>query len=245
MLRLSIAATAFVAVPGIGFGLITGSFSIMFDGVYSLVDGIMTAAALLVANLIAASASAGAESRRLVQRFTMGFWHLELMVLGVKGVLLTGAAIYAFITAIGVLLARGRELQFDRAILYGVLTLTVCLCMELLGLRANRKLRSDVVALDAKGWLMSGAITASLLVAFFGGFAVQDTSLSWISPYIDPAVLALVCLVIIPIPIGTIRRSLADILLITPTDLKAQVDDVAHGSSRSTALSIIVPMSPG
>lgn len=227
-LRLSIAATVVVSALGIVFGLLSGSFSIVFDGVYSLVDGVMTSVALLVANLIAASTAAGAGSRRLVQRFTMGFWHLEPMVLGVNGLLLTGAAIYAFITAIGAFLAGGRVLDFDQAILYAVLTLSICLGMGLLGLRTNRRLKSDFVALDAKGWLMSGAITASLLVAFVVGFVVQGTELAWISPYIDPTVLALVCLVIIPIPIGTIRRALADILLITPADLKAQVDDVAR-----------------
>ena len=40
--------------------------------------------------------------------------------------------------------------------------------------------------------------------------------------------LALVCLVIIPMPIGTIRRALADVLLITPPDLKEHVDEVAR-----------------
>lgn len=227
-LRLSIAATVVVSALGIGFGLLSGSFSIVFDGVYSLVDGVMTSVALLVANLIAASTAAGAGGRRLVQRFTMGFWHLEPMVLGVNGLLLTGAAVYAFITAIGVLLSGGRALNFDQAIVYAVLTLSICLGMGLLGLRTNRRLKSDFVALDAKGWLMSGAITASLLVAFVVGVAVEGTELAWISPYIDPTVLALVCLVIIPIPIATIRRALADILLITPADLKAQVDDVAR-----------------
>lgn len=47
-------------------------------------------------------------------------------------------------------------------------------------------------------------------------------------PSIDPAVLALVCVVIIPLPIGTIRQALADIFLITPPALKLHVDTVAQ-----------------
>lgn len=228
VLRLSIAATAVVAALGIVFGLLSGSFAIVFDGVYSLVDGVMTVVALLVANLIAASAAGGGLRRRLVERFTMGFWHLEPMVLGVNGLLLTGAAVYAFINAVDAFLKGGRMLHFDQAIVYAAVTLLICIGMALFGLRANRRLRSDFVALDAKAWFMSGAITASLLIAFGIGLAVQGTPLAWISPYIDPTVLALVCAVIIPMPIGTIRRALADILLVTPPDLKAQVDAVAQ-----------------
>ena len=39
--------------------------------------------------------------------------------------------------------------------------------------------------------------------------------------------LVLVCVVIIPIPVGTVRQALSDILLVTPADLKARVDAIA------------------
>ncbi|WP_024888791.1 cation diffusion facilitator family transporter [Luteimonas huabeiensis] len=228
VLRASIAATAVVAALGIVFGLLSGSFAIVFDGVYSLVDGVMTLVALLVSNLIATSTATDGVRRRLVERFTMGFWHLEPMVLGANGLLLTGAAVYAFLNAVDAFLTGGRVLHFDQAIVYAAVTLLICLGMGVFGLRANRRLRSDFVALDAKAWFMSAAITAALLVAFVLGLAVQGTAWAWISPYIDPTVLALVCLAIIPMPLGTIRRALADILLVTPPDLKAQVDAVAR-----------------
>src|SRR5690606_9045450 len=78
-----------------------------------------------------------------------------------------------------------------------------------------------------KGWIMAGAITAALLLAFIFGYLVQGTSLEWVSPYIDPVILAVVCVVIIPLPISTIRQALADIFLVTPADLKEHVDEVA------------------
>ena len=99
--------------------------------------------------------------------------------------------------------------------------------MAFIGARANRNLKSDFVALDVKAWIMSGGITSALLIAFIIGYAVAGTRFDSLSRYVDPVVLALVCLVIIPIPIGTVRRALSDILLIAPTDLKAHVDQVA------------------
>jgi predicted Co/Zn/Cd cation transporter (cation efflux family) len=227
ILQISIAVTIFVAGFGVVFGLLSGSFSIVFDGVYMLADAAMSGLALVVARLIALSALAEPPRGKLRDRFTMGFWHLEPMVLGLNGIMLTGVAIYALINAIGSLMDGGRNLEFSYAIFYAVVALIACLGMAWLETRANRKLKSDFIALDAKAWIMSGGITAALLIAFSVGYVIQGTELDWITPYIDPAVLALVCIVIIPMPIGTIKQALADMLLVTPIDLQQHVDQVA------------------
>jgi len=227
VLRISIAVTILLAGVGILFGLLSGSFAIVFDGFYALIDAIMTIVALLVSNLIAASTAGSPGSSKLIKHFTMGFWHLEPMVLGLNGVLLTGAAIYALINAIGSIMAGGRHLAFDVAIVYAVVTLVIAMGMAIFGRMANKTLQSDFVALDAKAWFMSAALTVALLVAFVFGYLIQGSRWQWMSPYVDPVVLALVSIVIIPIPAGTIKQALADILLVTPADLKQRVDEVA------------------
>src|SRR5690606_39979433 len=120
------------------------------------------------------------------------------------------------------------ELRFGRALAYAALILVTCVVMWVFLTRANRRIRSSFVALDAKGWLMPALIAGALLAAFAGGLLVEGTRWAWVSPYIDPAVLALVCLAIIPMPLGTVRQALRDILLVTPQDLKDHVDAVAR-----------------
>ncbi|WEJ12153.1 cation diffusion facilitator family transporter [Sinorhizobium prairiense] len=226
-LRMSIAATAVVAAFGIVFGLLSGSFSIAFDGVYSLADAGMTVMALWVSSLIARSATGDTLPGRMRDRFTMGFWHLEPIVLLLNGTLLIVVAIYALINAVISVLRGGHELQFGFAIVYAAFTVVACTIMAVTGARVNRKLQSDFIALDVKAWIMSGGIAFALLLAFLLGYGVRGTPLGWISAYVDPAVLALVCIVIIPLPIGIVRQALSDILLITPGDLKAHIDRVA------------------
>lgn len=226
VLRFSIAMTFLLALVGIGFGLASGAASIIFDGIYSLIDASMTSVALIVSMLITAT-MAERRQARLAHRFTMGFWHLEPIVLGVNGVLLTGAALYALVTAVSSLLSGGRELDFGRAIIYAAIVLVVAIAMAVRNHRANRRIKSGFVALDVKGWTMSAGLTGALLAAFVFGWMIQGTSLDALSPYVDPAILALVCLVLLPLPIPTIRSALADILLITPPQMKAQVDEVA------------------
>jgi len=228
VLRISIAVTVLIAGFGILVGLLSGSSSITFDGVYALTDASMTIVALMVARLIASSTAPDRPKGRLAERFSMGFWHLEPMVLGLNGVLLSGAAIYALINAVASLIAGGRELAFDQAVLYALVTVVCTVGMAWFVRRANRTIRSDFLALDAQSWIMSAALTAALLVAFLFGLLIQGTALDWLSPYVDPAVLALVCLVIIPMPAATVRRAMADIFLVTPPALKQHVDTVAQ-----------------
>lgn len=224
-LKLSIAVTFLVAVIGIVFGVLSGSSAIVFDGVYSLADAIMTIAALLVSNLIAASARN--VQTRLAEKFTMGFWHLEPMVLGVNGLLLIGAALYALINAIGSIMEGGRLLDFGQGMAYAAIVVCIAVTMALYCGHLGRKLKSAFVALDAKAWWMSAALTAALLAAFGFGLAIEGTSLAWTAPYIDPAILAVVCLIIIPMPFGTVRQAMADVLLMTPADDKQHVDRIA------------------
>ncbi|MFC2251539.1 cation diffusion facilitator family transporter [Labrys portucalensis] len=227
ILKVSIAVTIFVAGFGVVFGLLSGSFSIVFDGVYMLVDASMSGLALIVASLIATNSSPATAVGKLHERFTMGFWHLEPMVLGLNGAMLIGAAIYAMINAIGSLMVGGRDLQFGYAILYAAVALAACIAMAVIETRMNRTIRSDFVALDAKAWIMSAAITGALLLAFCIGYAIEGTRFDWLTPYVDPAVLLLLCLVIIPLPVSTVRQALSEILLVTPTSLKDHVDAVA------------------
>ncbi len=228
VLRLSVFATVAMAVFGVLSGLITGSSAIVFDGFYSLTDAAMTLVSLQVAGLIASATTGIAPRGKLAERFTMGFWHLEPIVIGLNGTLLMGAALYALVNALLSLSAGGRHLELDVAILYALVALIAASGMALYCRRANRRIRSDLVALDVKSWQMSAALSAALLAAFLFGWMIEGTALGGLTPYVDPAVLALVALVILPMPLGTVRRALSDILLVTPPDLKETVDRVAR-----------------
>ncbi len=232
ILRFSMAVTLFVTLLGVFFGLLAASLTILFDAVYELVDVVMTGLALLVARLITLSTSGGTVNKRLAERFSMGFWHLEPIVLGVNGLLLMGAAIYGLVSAVDGLMHGGRQLAFEYALVFAAISLVIELGAAMCVTIAYRHIHSDFLALDAKSWLMSAAITVAYLFAFGFGLVAQGTRYEWLIPYIDPAALALVCLAVLPLPIGTVRRALADILLVTPPDLKQQVDAVAQASVR-------------
>src|SRR5690606_8120239 len=204
VLRLSIAVTLFVTVLGVFFGLLAASLTILLDAGYELLDVVMTGLALLVARLITLSTSGGMLNKRLAERFSMGFWHLEPIVLGVNGLLLMGAAVYGLINSVDALLHGGRPLVFEYALIFAGISLVVELSAAAFVARANRRIGSEFVALDAKSWLMSACITMAYLFAFGFGMLAQGSRYEWLVPYIDPAALGLVCLAVLPMPIGTL-----------------------------------------
>lgn len=228
VLRLSIAGTLVMAALAVGFGLYANSSLIIFDGIYGLIDVVMTWLSLLVARLIAQSTNTDTLQSRLNQRFSMGFWHLEPIVLGVSGTLMIGAALYAFVNAVDALTSGGRLIALGPAIAFGVISLIGEGALAAFVLRANRRIGSEFVALDAKNWIIAASMSACYLVAFLGGMVVRDTSWAWIGPYIDPGILAVVCLFVMAAPLGTVKQALSGILLVAPPALVAHVDAVAR-----------------
>lgn len=215
ILRLSIGVTILVSVIGVVFGLLSGSMSIVFDGVFASIDAAMSGLALFVSKLV----SRPTDDRR----FQFGYWHIEPMVLAFNGGTLMLACFYAFLNAIDSFLAGGRPLAFDWAIVYAVVVCVICFGMFFYERRLNRRIGSDFLRLDAQSWLMSAAITSALLLAFGIAVAAEGTRFERYTPYVDPVVLAVLSLCLVFVPIRTVRRALREILLITPPDLDAHV----------------------
>lgn len=111
-LKISIAVTFLLAVIGILFGLLSGSLAIVFDGMFNMVDTVMSILAFFVARLL---------TRKGNRRFQYGYWHIEPMVLVLNGSILILLCTYAMINAIGSLMSGGHELNFDWAFVFALL----------------------------------------------------------------------------------------------------------------------------
>lgn len=217
ILTISIGATVVGAIAGIVFGLISGSRSITFDGFYELTDAAMTGLALLVAKLIA---------RGTDRRFQYGYWHLEPLMVLVNGMVLATACAYAFFDAINILLSGGRIVKFGVGSVYLFLTGLLSLGMLIITRKAARSTGSKLVEADARAWLIGTLLSAGLLVSFISAALAQKTSLADYSPYLDPAILALVSLLLLPLPLRMAWTSAKELLLVAPADLNEKVTTV-------------------
>ena len=219
VLLYSIAITAFDAAIGIAVGLRINSSSIIFDGVYSVIDAVMTAMALGVSVLLAKGST---------RHFQFGFWHFEPMLVLLNSAILSLSCAYAFVSALNDLFSVGREVSFGPAALYAVLAgLGALLAAFFIG-REARRLGSELVALDARNWLVSGLISVALGISFLLAGFLHGTGYERLVPYLDPAVLATFSLLMLPLPMMALWRSAKDIVQVAPGDLDEGVRAIAQ-----------------
>lgn len=214
VLKISIAVTFFVAITGVLFGLITGSLAIVFDGMFNIVDTIMSGLAFFVTRLLVSKGS---------RKFQYGYWHIEPMVLVFNGSILMLLCAYALVNAIGSLMAGGKELDFDWAFAFALLVSFLSIGMYIYLLRKNRKINSEFLRLDIQSWLMSALISSSLLVAFGIATFLQGSAYDHLTPYVDPLILVIICGFLIFVPVNTIWDAMRDIFRMAPLDLDLKI----------------------
>ncbi|MCW2479892.1 cation diffusion facilitator family transporter [Candidatus Symbiopectobacterium sp. NZEC135] len=217
VLKRSILCTFFIASAGIIVGLICGSISIIFDGMFSILDAGMCSLSLLVSRLLGQPHS---------RRFQFGFWHVEPMVLAFNGCLLVILCLYAFVNAIKGIIDGGRELELGWAIAYAITISTFCFALYFTQRRLNKKIKSELIALDTKSWLMSACISSALLFAFILSWLMEGTRYEYLNVYTDPFALAVLTLLLIPVPVKTILSAVREILQMTPDSLDDKIESI-------------------
>ena len=108
-LKLSIVVTALTGVAGIAAGFMIGSRAIMFDGMYSFVDVMLTFGALAVSKLL---------MQEPTRRFQFGYWHLEPLIGAVESAILTTVCIYAAINAVQGLTSGGYAVSYGFGLIW-------------------------------------------------------------------------------------------------------------------------------
>ncbi|TVQ85464.1 MAG: cation transporter [Chromatiaceae bacterium] len=214
LLQFSLGATLLIAALGILFGLLARSPAIVFDGLFSLLDAAVTWLTLRVARLVANEGDA---------RFQYGYWHLEPLVIALRATVLIFLVAYAFLSAVNGILKGGYAPAFGLALAYAGLVTAISFGLWWWLRRQAERIDSGLVRLDVKAWLMAALVTTALLLAFAAALALDGTAAAWLIPYADPAVLALLCLLLLPMPLREARQAFAEILQICPAELDQTV----------------------
>jgi cation diffusion facilitator family transporter len=213
-LKISIAVTFLLAVVGILFGLLSGSLAIVFDGMFNMVDTVISILAFFVARLLTSKGN---------RRFQYGYWHIEPMVLVLNGSILILLCAYALINAIGSLMSGGHEMNFDGAFVFALLVFFLSTAMYFYLIKTNRKIKSEFLRLDIQSWLMSALISSSLLLAFGIAAMLHGGIYGYFTPYIDPLILAILTACLIFVPMAAVRDAMRDIFRMAPLDLDEKI----------------------
>jgi cation diffusion facilitator family transporter len=216
-LKFSIILTVILGLMGVASGLSTGSQAIIFDGMYSFVDVVPTVISLVVVKLIAQGSS---------HRFQYGYWHLEPLVGVFRDSILVVACIYAGIDAVNSLNTGGHDVAYGLAALWAGVLCLVGLSMTVFLSRRAKRLQSPMLKLDARSWMVSTFLSLALLIGFAIATAFAGTAMQRWIPFLDAIALLSMAVIMLPVPLFGLWRSIRDVLQVAPDELDHQVHSV-------------------
>jgi predicted Co/Zn/Cd cation transporter (cation efflux family) len=197
----------FMAVLGIAFFFWTRAEAVLLDGVFSFVSFFATLAARRVARLVDLPRS---------RMFHFGYAHFEPLTNLMRGLLILGLCTFALIGAMEALFHGGREISAGPAVIYAAAASLLGGAGGLYLRSAARRCGSSLVALDAQAWFLDGFLSLGAGLIFLFAHLIEGTGWARLAPYVDPALVALMVLLVLRVPLAAIRDSAREVLQVAP-----------------------------
>lgn len=205
------AVTLAFAIGAILWGFLSESRVIIFDGVYTALGLLLTAMSMRVSRVVAHGPT---------DRYPFGRSALMPMAIVVQGAALAGVLAYAAVDAVLVILDGGTPINTGNIVAYGVVAALVSLAIAW---RIGRVApRSDLAKAEVMHWHSGAVLSAVIAIGALAGLVAIQLDYTNIIDYVDPSLVLLSCIVLIPVPWRMISGSLAELL-----EAKASRDVVA------------------
>ena len=133
------------------------------------------------------------------------------------------------IDAVKSLTSGGQEVEYGLAALWAGILCVIGLAMTLFLSRRAKALQSPMLKLDARSWMVSAFLSLALLIGFAIATALAGTRLQGWIPYLDAIALLSMALIMLPMPLIGLWRSMSDVLQVAPDELDARVHAVMDG----------------
>jgi cation diffusion facilitator family transporter len=214
LLRLSLYIAGLFVFVAFGFAIITQSGAILFDGVYSLIAFFMALLTLKVASLVQLPDD---------DRFHFGYTAIEPTLNLFKSIIIIVTCLYAVFGAVISLLDGGNSAEYGRAMIYGVFATVGCFAISAYMKHRGKLLRSDLVSVDANTWFIDGVLSASILFGFAIAYLLEQSDLAAYAPFVDPILLIILGIAILPIPGKIMLDSLKEVINKAPPEAVSAV----------------------
>jgi len=205
-LLLSIYGVLVVAAGSIAYGLFLESDVVILNGIFSLLSLIGAGLSLLAAKLVVKP-----ENRR----FPFGYSHVEPLVLSVNSFMVLLICVYALINGIERIRSGGNAVDAEGVIWFGLLSGAISFAIWIYERRVARRIDSPLIEADAREWLIDFGFSMVTLLGFAVLLFLEEPARGAWARYADPVMVAAMALLAIPMPLGVLRRSLREVLLMT------------------------------
>ncbi|GCD19553.1 cobalt-zinc-cadmium resistance protein [Cellulomonas algicola] len=210
----SIVGASVIGAAALVWGVVAQSRVLLFDGAFVLLGIVLSALSLAASRAAAIAPSA---------RFPFGRQAVTPIAIAIQGAALLGTLVYAAADAVAIILAGGSDVAAGTVVAYGLLSM-VCSIGLVRWLRRTAP-ASDLVVAEVAQW-RAGALL-SLVYAAGAGVALLLAvwSLDDVVRYVDPGLVLLACVVLVPIPLRLLRAAGLELMeAAPPTEIATRID---------------------
>lgn len=223
---------------GVVAALLANADALLLDGLFSGLNFLSA----LVAGRVAASVSRPPDASR-----PFGYEIDESVFVMFRGLLLSGIILMGLLTALNRLVGYWRTGEAEPVVLgwitvYAGLMVVLCFGLYLYHRWNWRRTgrTSTLLEVEAKSALVDGALSAGAGFAFLGIGLLRGGPLEVIVPVSDSIVVLILCLLMIPQPIGVFRRALREVLgMSLPAPEIAAIEKEARQVLAGTAFDLL------
>jgi len=192
------AGDVLLALLGITFFYLTNSQAILMDGVYPLIDLIAGLLTLRVVTLITQQAS---ESQ------PFGYAIFEPVLNFIKGILILLVVLVALYASVFAILHGGRHIEANIAVFYSIVASVLGFALSYGLHRMNKTAQSSLIDVDLKGWLIGSVLSVAVGLSFALAIWMESTEYRPWVPYVDPLVILVLILVVLPMPLQILKHN--------------------------------------
>jgi len=212
-LKTSMLGAFILAIWGLLMAALSQSGAVLLDGMYNLISAIMTFFSIGITRLIF-----GRETRE----YPLGHFAFESLFVLIKGTAILILVLMALYANIMLLISGGREPALGLLTLYVSLAVIGCFAVYGVLRKSLKRADSDLLRAEAKAWLLNGAVTGAIGIAFVVVLFLQDTAWGWTTRYADQVLVIGMSLLFIKEPLILMRNGLKELLLAAPQETFSQ-----------------------
>ena len=214
-LRVSVAMNLIMGILGFGFAVWTDSGAIMLDGLFSTLNFFIALVTMRVSRMVVRPAD---------DDFHFGYAHFEPLLNTGKALVMVALSVFAAAGAVRALAHGGRDLSAGPAVLYALLAMVGCFATAGFQARTAKRTQSPLLAVETKSWFIDGLLSGVVAAAFGGAVLLNSSRWSHWVPYVDPLLVVVLVLAILPIPFGIAKKGLGEMLGAAPSPkVQAQI----------------------
>ncbi len=207
-------------VLGIAAALISGSSSMMFDGLYSMVQSVFILLSVFVVRLI---------GRKDDEYYQFGYGAFEPFYIVLRTIVLLSMNTVLASEAVRSLLSGGRRVDASIGLIFTAVSIIGCSAVYVFLRKKAKELNSPLLKAESRSWLNDTLISVSVLISF-GIMAILDRKgLSAVAMMIDPTITILFALSLLPALMKQLVSGIRDLLdAAPPEEVQERLDAIVQ-----------------